>query len=66
MKVVDKMRALFYRLSLILLFFWILALLPSPTEAIPLRLKNGLVGIIAVLYIGKTLYDTLFYDHYRP
>lgn len=60
------MRTLFYRLSLIILFFWVLALLPSPTEAIPLRLKNGLVGVIAVLYIGKTLYDTLFYDHYRP
>jgi hypothetical protein len=41
-------------------------LLPSPSESMPLRLKNGLLSIVAVLYIGKSLYDTLFYDRYRP
>jgi hypothetical protein len=60
------MRRFLYQLSLIILAAWILALLPSPSEAVPLRLKNGLVGICAVLMVGKTLYDTLFYDRYRP
>lgn len=60
------MRRFLYRLSLLILFAWGLALLPSPTEAVPLRLKNGLVGIFAVLGLGKILYDTLFYDRYQP
>lgn len=60
------MRRFLYRLSLLILFAWVLALLPSPTEAVPLRLKNGLVGIFAVLGLGKILYDTLFYDRYQP
>ncbi len=60
------MRRILYRTSLVVVGAWTLALLPSPTPAIPLRLKNGLVGVFAVLMIGKTLYDSLFYDRYRP
>lgn len=60
------MRRFLYRLSLLILFAWVLMLLPSPTEAVPLRLKNGLVGVFAVLGLGKILYDTLFYDRYQP
>ena len=59
-------RHLLYRFSILITAAWFLALLPSPTEAVPLRLKNGLVGIVAVLGIGKILYDTLFYDRYWP
>jgi len=59
-------RHLLYRISILILIAWFLVLLPSPTEAIPLRLKNGLVGICAVLGLGKILYDTLFYDRYWP
>ena len=44
---------------------WALTLLPSPTEHIPLRLKNGIVGVLAVLGIGKIMYDSLFYDRYQ-
>ncbi len=58
------MRRFLYKCSLSVVVFWILALLPSPSEAIPLRLKNGIVGVVAVLYIGKLLYDSLFYDRY--
>jgi hypothetical protein len=58
------MRRFLYKCSLGVVVFWILALLPSPSEAIPLRLKNGMVGVVAVLYIGKLLYDSLFYDRY--
>jgi hypothetical protein len=59
-----KVRKFLYKCSLTVLFFWVLEMLPTPTEHIPLRLKNGIVGIVAVLYIGKLLYDTLFYDRY--
>jgi hypothetical protein len=60
------MRQLLYRISVGITVIWALMLLPSPSEAMPLRLKNGLLSIVAVLYIGKSLYDTLFYDRYRP
>jgi hypothetical protein len=59
-------RHLLYRISILILIAWLFALLPSPSEAVPLRLKNGLVGICAVLGLGKILYDTLFYDRYWP
>jgi hypothetical protein len=59
-------RSFLYKVCLLILTAWALALLPSPTEAIPLRLKNGLVGVFAVLWFGKMLYDTLFYDRYQP
>ena len=59
-------RQLLYRISILILIAWFLALLPSPTEAVPLRLKNGLVGVCAVLGLGKILYDTFFFDRYWP
>jgi len=43
-------------------------LLPIPAPA-PAWLPEWHVPIVVVLlvcYIGKLLYDTLFYDHYRP
>lgn len=60
------MRSFLYRLSVVITVAWALSLLPSPTETMPLRLKNGIVGVATLLYIGKMLYDTLFYDRYRP
>lgn len=59
-------RVFLFRMSIVVIVAWALTLLPSPTEALPLRLKNGLVGIGMVLFLGKTLYDTLFYDRYQP
>ncbi len=46
----------------------IIVLLPTPA-GLPLWLGNLLVAVVVfviVCYIGKTLYDTLFYDHYWP
>lgn len=60
------MMNLLYRFSVVIILAWGLSFLPSPTEAIPLRLKNGLIGICVVLYLGKMLYDTLFFDRFRP
>jgi hypothetical protein len=60
------MRKVCYQISLLVLSGWVVSFLPSPTEAVPLRLKNGIVGVIVVLGIGKILYDSLFYDRYQP
>jgi hypothetical protein len=62
----HPIRRLLFQCAVIILAAMALALLPSPSEYLPLRLKNGLVGIFAVLCLGKILYDTLFYDRYRP
>jgi len=46
----------------------IIVLLPAPAE-MPLWLGNLLVAVVVfvlICYIGKTLIDTLFYDHYWP
>jgi hypothetical protein len=59
-------RRLAYRTSLLITLGWVFALLPSPTDAVPMRLKNGLVGIGVVLGFGKLLYDTLFFERYQP
>ncbi|MBI4289454.1 MAG: hypothetical protein HY671_13640 [Chloroflexi bacterium] len=29
-------------------------------------LKDGVVGFVLVTYLGKVLFDTLFYDRYWP
>jgi len=60
------MRSFLYKLSILITIAWAMVLLPSPFNALSLFLKNGLVVIFTVLYTGKMLYDTLFYDHYRP
>jgi hypothetical protein len=58
------MRRFLYKVSVGVTCLWALMLLPSPSEKIPIRLKNGLLSITIVFYIGKSLYDTLFYDRY--
>ncbi len=43
-------------------------LVPMPLMQTP-RLglvKDALVVLVLVCYLTKLLYDTLFYDHYRP
>jgi hypothetical protein len=60
------MRSFLYKLSILITIAWAMVLLPSPFSALSLFLKNGLVVIFTVFYTGKMLYDTLFYDHYRP
>ncbi len=31
-----------------------------------IKIQLPLTGIVLVCYLGKLLYDTLFYDHFRP
>jgi hypothetical protein len=30
------------------------------------QLQQPIVAFVLICYIGKLLYDTLFFDHYRP
>jgi hypothetical protein len=60
------MRVFLYKLSVLITIAWAVALLPSPVSTLSFEMKNGAVLIVAVLYAGKLLYDTLFYDRYLP
>lgn len=60
------MRRVLFQLSVVVILAWALALLPSPSAALPLPLKNSVVVILAIIYSGKLLYDTLFFDRFRP
>lgn len=43
-------------------------MLPSP-ESMPAWLawvEGPVIVFVLICYLGKVLYDTLFYDHYRP
>lgn len=46
-----------------------MVILFTPAEEAPLQLVSTVKAIVAfllVLYLGKLLYDTLFFDRYRP
>lgn len=46
---------------------FIFYIIPIDTSLNPfLSLKNPVIIFILICYIGKTLVDTLFYDHYQP
>ena len=42
---------------------WVLSL-PEPDPESIMHYRNAVVVLFAVVYSGKTLYDTLFYDRY--
>jgi hypothetical protein len=54
------------RICLIALGAAALARVPFPLLDDWLPIKNVVIAIAAVGLIGKTLFDTLFYDHYWP
>ena len=60
------MRRFLVKAAVLFLVAWLLMLLPSPVGSLSFAMKNGIVVIATVLYLGKLLYDTLFYDHYVP
>jgi hypothetical protein len=60
------MRSFLYKASVLLAVAWAMVLVPGPVGALSYDMKNGAVVIATVLYLGKLLYDTLFYDHYVP
>jgi hypothetical protein len=55
-----------HRLFLIVGYAWVGVEIELPVIGDYLPLKNVLVCLVAVLFIGKTIFDTLFFDHYQP
>jgi hypothetical protein len=56
------------RILLAIVFAVIVMLLPVPSNA-PKWLVDGHIPVVVfvlVCYIGKSLYDTLFYNRYQP
>ncbi len=60
------MRFLLTRLAIVATAALTLGLLPSPSARLSDAAKNATVVFLFVAGLGKTLYDTLFFDHYRP
>jgi uncharacterized protein YacL len=54
------------QIMLAILVAWLLVLLPGNPEIPIYNWKNPVIVFVLVCFIGKTLLDTLFYDHYRP
>jgi hypothetical protein len=54
------------RLAVIVLTAHLLLSLPLPLEGTCLTLAQALIVLVAVILIGITLLETLFYNHYRP
>ena len=55
-----------FRVAQILLVAYILRWLSVPLLEEWMPLKNFVVAVVTVVLIGKTLFDTLFYDHFLP
>jgi hypothetical protein len=55
-----------YRLFLIVGYAWVGLRIDLPVIGEYFPLKNVLICLVAIILTGKTLYDTLFYDHFRP
>ena len=47
-------------------FLFILLPLPLETKRQYQLIKDGVVAFLLVVYLGKLLFDTLFYDRYWP
>jgi hypothetical protein len=62
----QRLGVLAHRLFLIVGYAWVGVQIELPLLTAYLPLKNVLVCLVAVLLVGKTLFDTLFFDHYRP
>lgn len=69
------MLRLAYRACSYLIWALLLALAVSVSGGLPLpwelptwvyEARTGLAVALLVCFLGKLLYDTLFYDHYRP
>jgi hypothetical protein len=43
---------------------WLAVAIPLPVFCDFLGLKNAIVAFVAVIWVGRTIVDTLFYDRY--
>lgn len=63
----DRLLELLVRIAWAGLLGALLIRMPTPVVLVDwMPLKNLVVGICVVVFIGKSLYDTLFYDRYWP
>lgn len=54
------------RLAVIILAAEVLLSVPLPLVGTPLTLVHALIALTAVALVGISIYESLFYDHYRP
>jgi hypothetical protein len=43
---------------------WLVVAIPLPVFGDFLGVKNAIVAFVAVIWVGRTIVDTFFYDHY--
>ena len=60
----ERCVLLLIRLTQIMLVAWLAMEIPLPFIIRGLNLKGPVVAMMTVIMIGKTVYDTLFYDRY--
>ncbi|HZP84891.1 MAG TPA: hypothetical protein VFB21_24860 [Chthonomonadaceae bacterium] len=61
----QRLATLCVRLAAILMVAGVLLVLPDPNSGDVVRYKNALVVLISLVLVGKSLFDTFFYDRYR-
>lgn len=68
MHILRALRFLVWRAILALFIAALVMLLPLPEDAPGWLVSNHIPVVVFVLlcYMGKLLYDTLFYDHFWP
>lgn len=66
MAMARALRRMVARIVLALAIGSTLALIPLPYSGPIVTARTALVSFLIVVYIGKTIYDTLFYDRYTP
>ena len=62
----ERLAGLCLRLAVIFIVASVLLCLPTPDNGDVLYWKNGLVAFLTVVAIGKTLFDTFFFDRFNP
>ncbi len=59
-------RHLVIRIVAALVIGGLLIVIPVPDLDTVVALRAAVVSFAVVVYLGKTIYDTLFYPRYRP
>jgi hypothetical protein len=54
------------RLAVSILAAELLLSVPLPLEGTPLTLVHAVIALAAVVLVGIAIFESLFYDHYRP
>lgn len=63
---VRALRKMIIRIVAALFAGAVLMLIPLPTTDTVIAVRAAVISFVVVVYIGKTIYDTLFYSRYIP